>query len=72
MALTLRFAAITALPWSDPAKYQFVHDFLYMVKENPKIDFKTLGHLGDLVYRGGSQDIAQRVAQAQRGEKVSW
>lgn len=71
MALTMKFADMISLQRPLADKYQDAHDFMYMIKSNPEIALVQLKELGDLVCRGGGQEILERVRQVRAGEKLN-
>jgi hypothetical protein len=71
MALALKFAPMVSLTRDDLDKHQDVHDFGYIARTNPDINFAKLAELGDLVYPGGGQEIVEKVRQVRAGEKLT-
>ncbi|MBM4067446.1 MAG: hypothetical protein FJ271_00670 [Planctomycetes bacterium] len=70
MALAMKFAAMISLTRSDEKKHMDAHDFIRMVRVNPEIDSDRLAALGELVYAGGGQEIAEKVRQVRAGETL--
>jgi hypothetical protein len=71
MAFALTFAAMIGLDRQDLDKYQDAHDFGYIVKSNPQIDLDKLADLGQLVYKGGGDEIVEMVRRVRAGEKLN-
>jgi hypothetical protein len=71
MALAMKFEPMVSVHRSDADKFQDAHDFMYMVKSNPKIDLAKLEALGDFVYPGGGKEIVEKVRQVRAGEKLN-
>ena len=70
MALAMKFAPMISLHRQDEDKHLDAHDFIAMVKANPKIDLERLAELGELVYPGGGKEIVDKVDQVRRGEAL--
>lgn len=70
LALSMKFAAMISLTREDDKKHLDARDFIRMVRSNPEIDAAKLATLGELVYPGGGQEIAEKVRQVRAGEKL--
>lgn len=70
MALTCKFAPMISLMRVDEKKHQDAHDFIVMVKQNPKIDLEILAHLCELVYSGGGKEVLELVRRVRAGERL--
>jgi hypothetical protein len=71
MALAMKFASMISLHRADIDKYQDAHDFGRMVISNPEIDLEKVAQLGELVYPGGGNEIAEKIRQVRAGEKLN-
>jgi hypothetical protein len=71
MAIAMKFSSMISLSRRDEDKYQDAHDFLLMVKTNPKYDAKKLKDLGELVYPGGGDEVLEQARKALAGEKLN-
>jgi hypothetical protein len=71
MALAMKFALMVSLHRQDEDKYQDAHDFILMIKANPKIDLKKLSEMGELVYSGGGDEIVEMVRRVRAGEQLN-
>ncbi len=54
-----------------PRWYQDAHDFILMVREDPKTDSEKLFELGELVYPDGGAELLELVRRARAGEKLN-
>jgi hypothetical protein len=72
IALDLVFDPMTQLPWSSPEKYLNAGDFIRMIQANPRIDFKELEVLGELINKGAGTAIVDKVKRVQAGEKLDF
>jgi hypothetical protein len=70
MALAMKFAAMISPNRPMEKIHQDAHDFIVMVKENPKEDAKTLEVLGEAVYPGGGAELLEMIRKARAGERL--
>ncbi len=70
MALNLKFAAMMSPNRQDDDKHLDAHDFIRVIRTNPKLDEAILAQLGELVYSGGGQRLRGLVADVKAGRKL--
>jgi hypothetical protein len=68
MAILMKFAAMTSLYRAEEDKHMDAHDFIRMVKLNPKLDQDELAELGTLLYPEGGKDVLELARRARAGE----
>jgi len=70
MAIVMKFSAMTSLYRASEDKHRDAHDFIRMVKNNPKLDETKLGHLALLLYPEAQRDVLNLVRKARDGETL--
>ena len=70
MALALKFAPMISLARVDKKKLQDAHDFMDIVEKNPELDEAVLQSLGELIYKGGGEEILELIRKIRAGEKL--
>lgn len=71
MALVMKYSAMTSIHRADDDKFQDAHDFIRMVKNNPKsIDRGRLSSIAELIYPEARNDIVEMVRKIEAGEKL--
>jgi hypothetical protein len=71
MALAMKFGPMVSLNRDEAKKHLDIHDFIMMVRANPRIDEKVLVELGDMVYPDGGKDLLELVRKVRAGEKFT-
>lgn len=70
MALVLKFSAMTSLYRAEKDKFLDVHDFMYMVDQNPVCDLDQLAEIASLMHPDGGKDVVEMVRKVRAGEKL--
>ena len=67
MALALRFASMTRLPWNADKYFHAAH-FVRMAKVNPEIDWTMLRSIGDLIGPSEGRKLMKKVRDLHAGK----
>ncbi len=70
MALVMKFSAMISINRADEDKHLDAHDFIRMVKNNPKIDKRELARFATLVYPEADKEILDMVRRVEAGEQL--
>ncbi|MBI1915025.1 MAG: nucleotidyltransferase [Planctomycetes bacterium] len=70
LALAMKYAAMISPNRPLEKVHQDAHDFIVMVKGNPKYNRDTLQTLGEVVFSGGGEELLEMIRKAAAGERL--